>query len=722
MKIIDQDPVVRATAQRAINADKDESIVARQTSGKPFDKDRSSLRAVEGVSPSVQVATYYADRTNLSQDQKEMRVAGDLAARYYLDKLPSEEQTRISIAAGAVPPSQGVIIDADGDVVSEAMGFNGDHYVPFDLKNLRSLQGGQYVRTRATGGPTTEDIYTGLLSGARQLQVVSQSGVFTVEFDPSLRGGRRYSDKARQMVGRYQRLLDAVDQGPKAGLYQHDLDPAEIRQIRRDAADQFRDPDNAKTYGDRKINEARAAQSFNMLTDEEIDEKAKALLAKEPQANRGRLQELRNEVRDQARKDSVKAFTLDGDGYEAALKALKEEFPYFVRTVKREKLPDFVDARGLKDKTRFSSAKDRGYVSPKNAASGLANSVTRSHQGTQVRRGFYDAPEKTTAGAVTGPPAASEGAQEGQSAPEAAQASAGQLTNALANPTLHRLTEQFGHNVAQALPYLDVDETKYLTPEKDGDFKRLLANEVILAVDERATEHKEGFASYLATQGPQERAAYKKALNDIDDMLDGTNISNTIKRGVIESAEDLHATLELITPFAQGSPLSYDPSQNNGTPLHFGSVARIGMDLDAYQRIQEHEISQNTTTGNYLEMFSGADPDESDPLKVIPALITKIEKLPEGSKERESAVKDLEGAQKAYSFMRARDLAASFHELVGTEEPERPGKAPAPQAGATVPLTIPYTQQVTKPVIKRLTWHSPGGPVATAFQEFLASR
>jgi hypothetical protein len=42
-----------------------------------------------------------------------------------------------------------VIIDADGDVVSQAVGFSDDHYLPFDLANLTRLRGGQYVRTEA---------------------------------------------------------------------------------------------------------------------------------------------------------------------------------------------------------------------------------------------------------------------------------------------------------------------------------------------------------------------------------------------------------------------------------------------------------------------------------------------------------------------------------------------------------------------------------------------
>ena len=60
------------------------------------------------------------------------------------------------------------------------------------------------------GGLTSEDIYTGLISGARRVTVVSRSGTFTMEFQPDFRGGRRHNDKARRMTRRYEQILDAV--------------------------------------------------------------------------------------------------------------------------------------------------------------------------------------------------------------------------------------------------------------------------------------------------------------------------------------------------------------------------------------------------------------------------------------------------------------------------------------------------------------------------------
>jgi hypothetical protein len=119
--------------------------------------------------------------------------------------------------------------------------------LPFNLKNLKALQGGEYIRTRTLGGPTTEDVYTGLMSGARGLTVVSHNGVYTMDFNPTFRGGRRFSDKAGRMVGRYGHLLDAVRSGQ---VDTGGIDPSRMEELRTDAnkiRSQDRDPEGYRS-------------------------------------------------------------------------------------------------------------------------------------------------------------------------------------------------------------------------------------------------------------------------------------------------------------------------------------------------------------------------------------------------------------------------------------------------------------------------------------------
>lgn len=140
----------------------------------------------------------------------EARLAGRLS-----EKLPSLAQIDVLLKTGSTPPSEGFLLDKNGKVVQQAVGVADDHYIPFNLKQLGRLKGGSYVRSRAFGGPTTEDIYTGLMMGAERVTVVSRNGTFTVNF--AGRTGEsvsaRYGLQQKQMVKRYGKLLDAIQSG-----------------------------------------------------------------------------------------------------------------------------------------------------------------------------------------------------------------------------------------------------------------------------------------------------------------------------------------------------------------------------------------------------------------------------------------------------------------------------------------------------------------------------
>lgn len=296
----------------------------------------------------------------------------DVAVRYLAESLPNPRLTELSISAGKVPPSQGVLIDSHGDVVSESMGAAGDHYLPFNLKNLGMMHGGQYVRTRASGGPTSEDIYTGLLSGVRNLTVVSNSGVFTIDFDPDLRGGRRYSDKAKAMVGRYEKLLDAV-QSEKLDV--KPLSREKVRELRQRALDSA--GGDTKTFQDtldRLTKEARLVGRNSFKTERELDEDADAEAMHTAQIDRVSQQDyprLRQQIharlKAEQEKESVESLRLDGKGYAWAMKALQEEFPYYIRNVAIIPIPDFYRDRNMPAPKGYAgshNAVDRGYTLP----------------------------------------------------------------------------------------------------------------------------------------------------------------------------------------------------------------------------------------------------------------------------------------------------------------------------------------------------------------------
>ena len=151
-----------------------------------------------------------------------------------LKDLPSMELAQLQINSGHVPPSHGIIIDRKGTVVSQAVGYGDDWYLPFNLRTLNMVNGGEYLRTRMLGGPTSEDLYASLMSEARGFTVMSHSGIFNVEFDPTFRGSRRFNDKSKRMVDRYEKLLDAV-QSKKVSPTVPESRMREIRAAAKDA-------------------------------------------------------------------------------------------------------------------------------------------------------------------------------------------------------------------------------------------------------------------------------------------------------------------------------------------------------------------------------------------------------------------------------------------------------------------------------------------------------
>lgn len=364
----------------------------------------------------------------LTEDQLNLYVRSDVAASHLISKLPFRGNIAADLSrkAGNILPSQGVLIDADGDVVSQAVGFGDDTYLPFNYANLKShMRGGQYVRTRVQGGLTGEDIAAAVGNGARMATVVSSSGVFSLEFDPNFRGGRAMTDKAASMYERYIKILDAVE---NSGLYTQDIDAREKSRIEGRAAELVggkNKPEFREVY-DRMLDEARSKATT--LTDEEMDglsEQAKDLVLNDPNSGRLSSQALQRQIDDvyselEAKAQSEKAsrLRLNAEGYAVALETLQQQFPYFIRSVKYEPLAGkggeqgFLDARGqasvkgaLRSRTQ---SEDKGYVRP----GGLrAQSVQSGYYQTAQEPAPKRAPVVSESGSYS--ESASEGSQSG---------------------------------------------------------------------------------------------------------------------------------------------------------------------------------------------------------------------------------------------------------------------------------------------------------------------
>jgi len=334
---------------------------------------------------------------SLTEDQLNMRVRSDVAAIHLLKTIPLDRRVaELSQKAGSILPSQGVLIDADGDVVSQAVGVGDDTYLPFDYANMkRSMKGGQYVRTRVQGGLTGEDIAAAVGNGARMATVVSSSGVHSIEFDPNLRGARGGSDKARSMYRNYLKILDAVE---NSGMYAQDIDSREKARLRSRAAEiaGSRTSEEYKTAYKQLESDARA--SIGELTEEEMDSlHQQATQTVDAEGNgrnltevgrNRRIDEVYQELEEQATNEKASKLRLNAEGYQVALQTLQQQFPYFIRSVNYEPLAEtkqgergFLDSRGQspnpgKSRQRLK-ATDEGYMRP---------GGTRA---ASVRSGFY---------------------------------------------------------------------------------------------------------------------------------------------------------------------------------------------------------------------------------------------------------------------------------------------------------------------------------------------
>ena len=331
---------------------------------------------------------------------------------YFRSILPKEELLRLHTNSGAIAPSQGMIIDRKGAIATQAVGYGDDHYLPFNLKNLKALKGGEYIRTRTLGGPTTEDVYTGMVSGARAFTVVSHSGVYTVEFADDFRGGRRFNDKSARMVKRYGMLLDSLE-----------AEQVTLSPVPKDRQDELMLKAKGKFPGDDEGSRKSRFDYFDRLRKEEQQDPKPSAMQKEEWAEEyldeqaaryddGKGTELTwKDVRGQAlaraaaeggqdpdmlarqfstpsstivaigmgeeyakflkKKESEyvatqKPLRLNGEGYYKALQALQEQFPYYISDVE------------YRPWEKTSNQKDQGYVKP------------RFNRPANIKAGYWD--------------------------------------------------------------------------------------------------------------------------------------------------------------------------------------------------------------------------------------------------------------------------------------------------------------------------------------------
>ena len=438
--------------------------------------------------------------------------------------LPTRELYSLQLNSGHIPPSQGVLLNADGQIVTQAIGYGDDHYLPFNLKNLKSLKGGEYIRTRSVGGLTAEDVYTGLISGARRVTVVSRSGTFSIEFDQDFRGGRRYNDKAMRMTRRYEQLLDAV----QSKQVSREAVPEPVLQaIKAQVAEEY--PGERATALKPKIKER--VEEYRSDPDMSPDDEKIMRLVYE-QGLRDNPSRDEKEWLSQARQTVLRGkqynYSLNAQGYEAAQDALQEQFPYYIKSIPHIK----------NESEAVSIERDKGYVEPgrnrpTEAQAGLFGTTTNASAGkfsasqADYQRGrngraggdlrpvssrpvsrptesAADAPVVAPAGAAATPEAA---VQQAIAAGRQADAAV-ELWHALRNDPV------VGPAYA-GLPQLGQDEAAFTTAMSDPDARELFRTAVNRQFGARAhllgADTQPAFARFQHSTGAVGSQAYDQA-------------------------------------------------------------------------------------------------------------------------------------------------------------------------------------------------------------------
>jgi len=701
---------------------------------------------------------FHSANQDLTSDQLRLRSTSDVSTAYLLSQLPTLEEARLSQEGGRTPPSVGVMIDRDGDVVSEAMGYNGDHYVPFDLRNLKRLHGGAYVRTRALGGPTTEDIYTGLLTGARQIQVVSRSGVFTVEFDPDLRGGRRYSDKARQMIDRYARIVDVVARGTDhkgEPIYTNDISETEKRKIHAEALEQagFNEK-NAEAIEERMLRIARTKASIG-YSEEEISDQADAEVAEWAQSQRkagktvsrgeiGRqreqvIRELSNKYSEERQVKGVRRLQLNGEGYYRALKSLQREFPYYIRHVDWVSLPDFEETRGLLE--------PGDKRSPRSAPPAKRTHVGRGQLEPAHQRAAYGRDEKGRRRKEEAP--ADETTEESGSVATAgggskpAKQRGGALTDAVRSENVQRVFRGSVHTVLQAArsaPDNYKSAQADVRDAKDFDEARsLLPVSFIEWVGQKNHWDAERAAKWMSEDAPPEALdLFSEGIDALEQADPGSwtggNFGQLYSPEVLSQADRITRFIrQARDPFAkvEGDPVLHEPSKSDPRPVQVPGLPNSDnvKDYDDWAANQDDDFlaakevgqgkSVSTLAGeirsavieykdalDFGERRAKADPEDLLDIHSSTSVSTDTADRIYEQKDKSPEYAQLKARQKYFAYVYARHLAEAMGEFGGGATPKAPERKEIAAKRARVQYHPP-TDPLSVALAKRMKGSSP---------------
>lgn len=716
---------------------------------------KATPRRTDGDRPVAQdpaasvFASVMADRSGKSGDDLRLEATSQYLASTLQNRIPSLHHAKISLAGGKMPPSIGYLVDSDGDVVSEAQGYNGDHYLPFDLKNLSDLHGGSYVRTRTTGGPTDEDIYTGLMMGARQVTVVSHSGVFTVAFDKDVRGGRRYSDKARQMVDRYSSLLEQINSGQHMEVPFSQGEMNEMRQ--RAVSNAPRNADQQKQLLNQYMSEKRDELTF--ADDDELQARAvqnvAADYAQGDMTNVSRQTAARDtedeyhDLRKQRDAAQARSYRLDGVGYEAALTALQQEFPFYLQTPQYETWRDFTKTRQL------PAGERRGVVGQKGGARSADIGYTAKNGLVPTRIAGQSKTKPAAAEQVEAPKAGDVAPEQAQQAapsttgPSEADIRASGLEANVANTTSEAVlaVRQFGDEGSQ--PVQNATDEMALSDDANGAYLRHIANKyqnpraiaqflMAPSTDAAHIGRMQRDLKWLQTTAKRYGAEddyppefWDAAQTQLDNvaLLKAPYAKATGPDPVLDAGDSPQAFAGMPADFTDFKPYLDYLGRNPGTQEAFVRIVNkpdadiskeISAEVNNYERMRGlgERIKANNGSLEGVAIPAGLTSDDAG---------DAIDMADQGSKHQ--LYQDIGDLQRAWSIKRGMQIVSV---LTGAKAPEISGdaapKAPGQDPDEEMYRNNPFARQAPVSKRSRLVVHPLGSPASVKLAKRMASR
>lgn len=211
--------------------------------------------------------TVPVDLAKSKQGENRKGTINRVVARLQKD-IPTTEAGNLTVRTDSFPPSEGYIINRDGEVVGRAVGKSKDHYTPFDVRQFKDLEGGSFVRRRIWGGPTKEDFHLAMLAGAKDFTVVTRHGTWTVPL----------TDRARQNRGVHATHVRILDRWDK--LYNNSGRNASgtrdaLRALKAEFPLHFGDMDLNPIEGKNRENEHDRKHTFKIFNRKDAEDSAK---------------------------------------------------------------------------------------------------------------------------------------------------------------------------------------------------------------------------------------------------------------------------------------------------------------------------------------------------------------------------------------------------------------------------------------------------------------